>query len=218
MEAGTLAAIPQRLEVARKVAVERVFAELTKLLCGPDPDRGLDLLAGTGLLDLWLPELRPMVGCAQNRHHRWDVWEHTLEVVRRTPADPGLRWAALLHDAGKPAARTLGPDGEAHFYGHEARSLAWPATILDRLKAAHALRQEVRPWSATTAPTRPRTGAMRPAGGSSGTWPRMAWPWRAGGPSAWRTSSAKGWGGEPGSGTTPPSWPGLKPWPPRRRP
>jgi len=143
MEAGTLAAIPERLEVARKVAAERVLTELTKLLCGAEPRRGLDLLVRTGLLDLWLPELRPMLGCGQNRHHRWDVWDHTLEVVRWTPADPVLRWAALLHDAGKPAARTLGPDGEVRFHGHEAGSLVLAAIILERLKAAHALRREV---------------------------------------------------------------------------
>jgi tRNA nucleotidyltransferase/poly(A) polymerase len=143
VEAGTLAAIPERLEVARKVAAERVLTELTKLLCGSEPQRGLELLAVTGLLDLWLPELRPMIGCGQNRHHRWEVWRHTLEAVRLAPVDPGLRWAALLHDAGKPAARTEGPDGEVRFHGHEAGSLELAATILDRLKAAHALRREV---------------------------------------------------------------------------
>jgi tRNA nucleotidyltransferase (CCA-adding enzyme) len=143
VEAGTLAAIPERLEVARKVAAERVFTELTKLLCGDEPNRGLDLLAGTGLLDLWLPELRPMIGCGQNRHHRWDVWRHTLEVVRWAPADPGLRWAALLHDAGKPGAKVLGTDGEVSFHGHEALSLEIATIILERLKAAHALRREV---------------------------------------------------------------------------
>ena len=143
VEAATLAAIPERLGVARKVAAERVLTELTKLLCGAEPQRGLDLLAGTGLLDLWLPELRPMLGCGQNRHHRWDVWRHTLEVVRWIPADPGLRWAALLHDAGKPGARTLGPDGEVRFHGHEAGSLLLVTVIFERLKAAHALRNEV---------------------------------------------------------------------------
>ena len=84
-----------------------------------------------------------MIGCGQNRHHRWDVWCHTLEVVRWAPADPGLRWAALLHDAGKPGARILGTDGEVGFHGHEARSLEIAAIILERLKAAHALRREV---------------------------------------------------------------------------
>ncbi len=143
VEPATLAAIPQRLGVARKVAVERVFTELDKLLRGAEPQRGLDLLAQSGLLDLWLPELRPMLGCGQNRHHRHDVWVHTLEVVRLVPAESGLRWAALLHDAGKPGTRSIGPDGEIHFYGHEDYSLEIAEWILERLRASHALRKEV---------------------------------------------------------------------------
>lgn len=141
VEAATLAAIPERVEVARKVAVERVFTELDKLLRGQEPQRGLTLLAESGLLDLWLPELRPMVGCGQNRHHAYDVWRHTLEVVHFAPAEPTQRWAALLHDAGKPGVRSIGDDGEVHFYGHEARSLEIAETILERLKARHALRK-----------------------------------------------------------------------------
>ena len=143
VETATLAAIPQRLEVARKVSVERVFTELDKLLRGAEPERGLALLAGSGLLDLWLPELRPMLGCGQNRHHRHDVWEHSLQVIRFAPAESGLRWAALLHDAGKPGTRSVGPDGEIHFHGHEAQSLRLAEAILGRLKASHALREEV---------------------------------------------------------------------------
>ena len=142
VEAATLAAIPERLEVARKVSAERVFTELDKLLVGAEPARGLTLLNETGLLELWLPELRPMVGCGQNRHHRFDVWVHTLEVVRFAPAESRLRWAALLHDVGKPGTRTTAPDG-VHFYGHEARSLDLAGGLLDRLKASHALRKEV---------------------------------------------------------------------------
>jgi tRNA nucleotidyltransferase/poly(A) polymerase len=143
VEPATLAAIPQRLGVAQKVAVERAFTELDKLLRGAEPGRGLTLLAESGLLDLWLPELRPMIGCGQNRHHRHDVWIHTLEVIRLVPADSALRWAALLHDSGKPSSRTTGADGAAHFYGHEAASLVLSETILGRLKASHALRKEV---------------------------------------------------------------------------
>ncbi|MFZ1375606.1 MAG: HD domain-containing protein [Geothrix sp.] len=141
VEAATLAAIPERLEVARKVAVERVFTELDKLLRSLEPQRGLVLLAESGLLDLWLPELRPMLGCGQNRHHAHDVWRHTLEVVGFIPAEPALRWAALLHDAGKPGVRSVGADGEVHFYGHETRSLEIAETIFERLKVSHALRK-----------------------------------------------------------------------------
>ncbi len=143
VEAATLAAIPSRLEVARKVAVERVFTELDKLLRGSEPQRGLTLLAESGLMDLWLPELRPMISCGQNRHHRHDVWLHTLEVIRLVPADSGLRWAALLHDVGKPGTRTTGPDGEVHFYGHETRSMELADSLFNRLKASHVLRKEV---------------------------------------------------------------------------
>jgi len=142
VEPATLAAIPQRLGVARKVAVERVFTELDKVLRGAEPGRGLTLLRDSGLLDLWLPELRPMIGCGQNHHHRYDVWDHTLEVLRHVPADSALRWAALLHDAGKPAVRSTGADGTVHFYGHEAASLLVAETILGRLKASHVLRKE----------------------------------------------------------------------------
>ena len=143
VEPATLAAIPLRLEVARKVAVERVFTELDKLLRGKEPQRGLALLAESGLMDLWLPELRPMIGCGQNRHHRHDVWVHTLEVIREVPAESSLRWAALLHDAGKPGTRTTGPDEVVQFYGHEPRSLELADGLLERLKASHVLRKDV---------------------------------------------------------------------------
>jgi tRNA nucleotidyltransferase/poly(A) polymerase len=143
LDPATLAAIPQRLGVAAKVSVERVFTELDKLLKGEDPARGLGLLEQCGLLDLWLPELRPMIGCGQNRHHRHDVWVHTLGVVEGVPPTSALRWAALLHDAGKPACRTLGADGQVHFYGHEVASLNLVGALLKRLKASHALQAEV---------------------------------------------------------------------------
>jgi len=143
LEPGTLAAIPRRLDVAAKVSVERVFTELTKLLCGPVPERGLRALAETGLLDLFLPECRPMVGCLQNRHHLYPVWEHSLEVVRRAPADPAMRWAGLLHDVGKPAHRFVDEAGQAHFHGHEGASEKQARAILVRLRASNALAAEV---------------------------------------------------------------------------
>ena len=144
IEPATLAAIPQRLEVARKVSVERVFAELTKLLCGIAPARGLRLMEKTGLLDLWVPELRPLVGCVQNRHHRLDVWEHTLATFAAAKtAHSDLRWALLLHDTGKPTTRTLDATGEAHFYGHEQVSAQCAVAVLTRLRAPNQLRDKV---------------------------------------------------------------------------
>jgi len=171
VDRATLDAIPQRLDVSRKVAVERVFVEVTKLLTGQDPARGLRLLETTGLLDLWLPELRPLVGCTQNRHHRFDVWEHTLHALGaswkewrpacRVPGqsnddeldpemimvlsevcEPVIRWTLLLHDLGKPSSRTL-ENGEAHFYGHEKVSAEMADSMLRRLHASNQLREMV---------------------------------------------------------------------------
>ncbi len=143
IETNTLSAIPQRLEVAAKVSVERVLVELTKLICGFYPKRGMQLLAESGLLDLWTAELRPLLGCGQNRHHRFPVWEHTLETLAFAPPEPALRWAALLHDTGKPRTRTVDASGEVHFYGHEAISLEITEQILMRLKASRALIHQV---------------------------------------------------------------------------
>jgi len=139
----TLAAIPRRLDVAGMVSVERVFTELTKLLCGTNPGKGLNHLAETGLLRLWLPELQPMIGCDQNRHHRYPVWEHTLEVIKRNLPEPDLRWAGLLHDSGKPSVRTEDEGGGLHFFGHERVSLELVQVILTRLRASHELIRKV---------------------------------------------------------------------------
>ena len=72
-----------------------------------------------------IPELRPMFGFEQhNPHHDRDVWLHTAAVVEHIPPEPVLRWAALLHDVGKPPCFSLGPDGVGHFSGHAAKSLS----------------------------------------------------------------------------------------------
>lgn len=142
LDPATLSAIPKRLDIARKVAVERVFQELQKLLKGRHARRGMELLAASGLMDLWMPELRPMIGCGQNRHHRFPVWEHTLGVLALAPKEPAQRWAALLHDAGKPPTRSV-EKGEVHFYGHEAVSLQIAEAILRRLKASKDLLAQV---------------------------------------------------------------------------
>lgn len=143
VEDATEAAIPRRLEVARRVAVERVFVELGKLLVARAPSEGLELLARTGLLDLWLPELRPLVDCPQGLPHRWDVWRHTLALMAHLRPEPALRWAALFHDAGKPRKRTVDDGGRIRFLGHEAVSLEIAQTVLVRLKAPKALQGQV---------------------------------------------------------------------------
>ena len=76
-------------------------------------------------------------------HHAYDVFTHTAHVVEAVPKELALRWAALLHDAGKPAAFTLDETGRGHFKGHAKISQEMADAILLRLKAPTALRQQV---------------------------------------------------------------------------
>jgi poly(A) polymerase len=111
------AAMVDRLET---VSAERLRDELTKLVCAPQPRRGLDLLCDTGLAERFLPELPALSMQADPLHHHKDVYAHTLAVIEDCPADDHvLRLAALLHDIGKPATRRFHRDGKVTFHHHE---------------------------------------------------------------------------------------------------
>ena len=85
-----------------------------------------------------------MFGFAQhNPHHDRDVWQHTVAVVEHIPPEPVLRWAALLHDVGKPPCFSLADDGVGHFYGHAAKSTELADAILTRLRMDTAGRTRI---------------------------------------------------------------------------
>ena len=124
------------------VAAERVRVELTKLLCGADAERVL--LEFPDILSVPLPEIGAMVCFDQhNPHHDRDVWAHTAAVTAAIPAQPVLRWAALLHDVGKPPCFSLAEDGVGHFYGHAAESARMADGILRRLRFDTDSREEI---------------------------------------------------------------------------
>ena len=98
----------------------------------------------TAALPRVLPELAPTVGFDQkNPNHVHDVFGHIDQVVESVPPTAELRLAALLHDIGKPAVFTLDEGGVGHFYGHAAVSAEISDSVLLRLKASNALREEV---------------------------------------------------------------------------
>jgi putative nucleotidyltransferase with HDIG domain len=137
VERGTLDGMETTIGLLTTLSQERVTTEIDKLLQGANPERGLELLRETGGLDMALPELAAMPGCDQNRFHKYDVWGHTVATVRAI--DPGddvrlRRWAALLHDLGKPAVRHVKANGEWGFYRHETVGAELAAALLDRLK------------------------------------------------------------------------------------
>src|SRR6185437_6370521 len=133
LDPATGAAIKDCARLLRQVSRERIFEEMNRLLIEPHATRGLRLLADLGLFDEFMPEVNDLRGTTQGKRSK-DVFEHTLRVIDRTPPDLVRRWAALLHDIGKP--RTFVQiDGEIHFPGHELVGERLSAEILTRLRA-----------------------------------------------------------------------------------
>lgn len=108
-----------------RITVERVAGELDKLLLGADPVAGVDLMVQTGLGDVVLPEVGEMRMAIDEHHQHKDVYWHSLTVLRQavdledSGPDLVLRWAALLHDIGKPGTRRHESDGGVSFHHHE---------------------------------------------------------------------------------------------------
>jgi poly(A) polymerase len=133
-------AMRSRLEI---VSRERIRDELDKLLLLPNPTAGLWFLVNTGLAEEFLPEL-PALALEQDpvQRHK-DVLAHTIAVVEKTSPERVLRLAALFHDVGKPATRSIGPGG-VHFHHHDIvgarmahkrmQELRYPTEVIDDVK------------------------------------------------------------------------------------
>jgi poly(A) polymerase len=133
-------------ELAR-ITRERVQAELSKLVLGRYPRRGIELMVDTGLCELVLPEVPAMRLAIDEHMQHKDVYTHSLVVMeqavdRETDGpDLVLRLAALLHDIGKPDTRRKEPDGRVSFHHHEVvgakmvrrrlRELRYPKSVVD---------------------------------------------------------------------------------------
>lgn len=142
IEEATAAAIHRNKNLLQNIAAERIQVELTKLLCGKGATAILRDYAD--VIAVPIPELVPMFCFEQhNPHHDRDVWEHTVAVVNSIVPEPVLRWAALLHDAGKPQCFVIGDDGFGHFYGHAAQSTSIADSVLSRLRFDNASRERI---------------------------------------------------------------------------
>lgn len=141
LEPATAAAALAARDTLRTVSAERLYAELDGLLLAPGAGKTLAQYGET--LGGVVPEILPCIGCTQpGRWHCYDVWQHSAAAVAaldlRGQDTRGVRvlcWAAFLHDIAKPQCRTVGPDGAAHFKGHNQRGAQAARTILRRLKA-----------------------------------------------------------------------------------
>jgi poly(A) polymerase len=165
IEPDTLAAVSEHAPGLARVAPERIFGELKRVVGSADVRRGLTLMDANGLTAVVLPELLPLRGVEQSVYHHADVHEHTLQVleqvvvlerepqglgelaeaVRGLLAEPladeltrggAMRWAALLHDVAKPQTRIERADGRVGFPGHDAEGADVARGVLRRLRAS----------------------------------------------------------------------------------
>ena len=137
----TLAAMNALSPLMDNLARERVFDELCKLL---PLLKAEDMTRYATILTQVIPPLSPTLGFdQQNPHHIYDVYTHTAQVVENAPLDLAVRWAAILHDCGKPACFTLDEKGIGHFYGHQDTSAQMADALLFALKSPTALRERV---------------------------------------------------------------------------
>lgn len=137
IEERTREAIRNQAVYLKDISAERIQVELTKLLVSGHPER-LRTAYELGVTAVVLPEFDRMMKTPQNnKHHKYNVGEHTLRVVQEIPAVKGLRWAALLHDVAKPVMKTTDEKGD-HFYGHNEAGERMAEEILQRLKFDNA--------------------------------------------------------------------------------
>ena len=134
----TFEAIVRNRERIGIVSRERIAVELNKIVLSPVPSVGFDLLERTGLLELIFPEMQRLKGVERRgQHAHKDNFYHTLKVLDNVAAvsdDLWLRWAAILHDIGKPLTKAYDPQVGWTFHSHEVVGSKMVPAIFRALK------------------------------------------------------------------------------------
>ncbi len=134
----TFEAIKRNKKRIKILSKERIMDEFNKIMMHDKPSIGLQLLYETGILDEFFPELGKLQGVEENegKTHK-DNFYHTLEVVDNISKHTDnlwLRWAALLHDIGKPDTKKYHDKNGWSFHGHEFLGAKMVPKIFKRLK------------------------------------------------------------------------------------
>ncbi len=144
MEEGTRQAIFRLAPRLSCISAERIQTELVKLLLSPHPEY-LRMAWEAGITREILPEFDAMMETPQHTpHHCCSVGEHTLKSLTYVRAQKALRLTMLLHDVGKPQARTTDAGGRDHFKGHGPVGQEMAEQILLRLKMDRATTETVK--------------------------------------------------------------------------
>ncbi|HQO27467.1 MAG TPA: HD domain-containing protein [Candidatus Pacearchaeota archaeon] len=147
IEFKTIQAIQKQAHLLKNISAERIRDELVKIIMSVRAAEGVDLLRQVGLLRYIIPELEEGYDVDQNKHHIYNVYEHSIRSLRYA-AEQGfnlhVRLAALLHDVAKPKTKS-GQGAEATFYNHEVVGANMTEKIMKRLRfPSQDIRQVVR--------------------------------------------------------------------------
>ena len=138
IEDETQEALCRNAKRIRIISQERIIDELNKIMLSPVPSIGFVELERSGLLELILPELAAMRGVeSRNDRAHKDNFYHTLEVldnVARESDNLWLRWAALLHDIGKPKSKRWDPVAGWTFHNHNYIGMRMIGPLFRRIK------------------------------------------------------------------------------------
>lgn len=141
VDPAAASALLSRRGLLVQVSRERVQVELSKLLLGKDAGRVLREY--TDVLCEVVPEIIPCIGFEQHsRYHLYDVWEHTVYTVERSPLQLTVRLAMLLHDLAKPLTFSV-EGGTGHFYNHQQKSADIAENVLKRLRYSNEITRRV---------------------------------------------------------------------------
>ncbi|MBN1600486.1 MAG: CCA tRNA nucleotidyltransferase [Chitinispirillaceae bacterium] len=142
IEPDTWKAIVENASRINEISPERIFTELTRMLCGPHPDKAIELLRENGILNEVLPEVAALSGVEQppEFHPEGDVFIHTIKALHLLSNNPSpvLAWSVLLHDIGKPPTLTRSHD-RVRFNNHDRVGAEMAVTVLKRLRASNAI-------------------------------------------------------------------------------
>ena len=142
VEEETKKAMLECKHLIKNISAERIFTELSKMLCGKNIKNVLTGFAP--VIGEIIPEINAMNGFLQhNFHHIYDVLTHTAVVVENTPPLLHLRLAALFHDAAKPFCFSLDEEGVGHFYSHASKSAEIAERRLTELRCDNKTKESV---------------------------------------------------------------------------
>ena len=138
IDSETFHAIVKDADRIRIISQERVTEEINKMIATPKPSVGFDLLFRSGLLQIIFPKMADLSGAEyiDGLGHK-DNFYHTLQVLDNIAVktnDLWLRWAAILHDIGKPATKKFESGHGWTFHGHEVVGGRMVPKIFDQLK------------------------------------------------------------------------------------